>query len=157
MVEILAELIKSNFELINPKQIVVYDSKKIDINLRTEKLITNVNRLTSQKKQFNNHERVRSIAEKIFDVDFLYETKDGIGPAVFFMPSQSDDYNMNHKGHYIQVHLPEFYPRITIGTGIRTEKHNFVLLKQQREHYFEFVKKVYDEFLAKYTIAEIFR
>jgi hypothetical protein len=152
MTLVLTDMIRSNFVISNPNNISIYDkNKRIEINLSDEYDLRNID--TAKKiEPFNNHERIKHIAEQIFDVDFLYETQGNTGPAVFFMPSLRDKYNQNHVGHYIQVHLPNSYPVITIGTG---EKGASTLLEKQRENYLQFVREVYNIFWARSLVKKI--
>jgi hypothetical protein len=163
MTQLLADMLRNYFEIKNPNHISVHGlGERIELNFCDERLITNAKRRLKKKDvtKFNNYEIIEKIAEEIFaagtdfDVDFLYEIRGDIGPAIFFMPSKNDSYNQNYHGHYIQVHLPNIYPQITIAIG---KRENSFLLDKQRENYFEFVKQVHGLFLTRYTIKEIYR
>ena len=93
---------------------------------------------------FNSHDRIKNLASRIFDVDFAYEKRGEIGPAIFFEPRLKTDYQRNHTNHHIEVQLPSKYPIIVIDTGNRGCG---FLLDNQRDNYFKFVEETFNLFL----------
>jgi hypothetical protein len=155
MTEILAEIIRNNFQVENPEHISVFGINKIlNIDLSDEYCLKNISRKTKNLYELKNHSMIENLAGRIFDVNFRYESKENLGAVLTFEPQKSDSFDMNHRGHYIKVHLPSSFPKISIGTG---DKGSGVLLSHQRANYFEFVKGVYDIFYSNHLRKEIFR
>jgi hypothetical protein len=152
----LVNMLRNRFEVENPiEDIFIYENnERIYINLSSDVYIQNAGRNLKEIPLLESDARFRNIADKIFDVDFLYEKEGNIGPAFFFKPSTIDIYSQNHTYHYLQVHLPATYPLITISTGNRGETN---LLPEQRAKYFAFVEQTYGVFLDRLILLEINR
>ena len=99
-------------------------------------------------KEIVKPEDVDIIAKKIFDdieYEFYPETEEGT--VVYFSPAvglnKMTDYSENYRGHYLAINRLT-HPVMTISTGNRGQS---LLNDKQREKYFEFVNRVYEQFL----------
>ena len=82
-------------------------------------------------------EQVEGLAKKIFDdIDFRFYGHQEEGNVIQFKPYGLDKYVQNYLGHYIAVHEPLKFPKMTISTANRGA---FRLHERQRQKYFDFV------------------
>ena len=95
-------------------------------------------------KYFYNYDEIEKIANKIFDVPFVYETRGDAEKSIFFKPRNlNNKYEMNYDFQHITVHLPSLFPQITIDTGNRG---SVELFDKQRDKYYGFVINVFNKF-----------
>ena len=109
-----------------------------------------------KSKQFNLSKKIKNLALRIFDVNFIYiPLSDGgekrwsviFEPIILDKEKMSDEsfkYQGNHSEHSIEVILPSTHPVITISTGNRGA---IDLLPKQRDNYYNFVENIYRLFL----------
>ena len=101
----------------------------------------------SIKKPLLNSEVIESLASHIFnDIHYDFYKNQEEGDVILFRPREVDDYAQRYANHYIAIHHPLKYPKITISTGNRGRTE---LNSRQREKYYQFVIELNDLFLEK--------
>ena len=137
MTDILFKRLADRFPLCDNCDISVYENyERIYVHLANPRF--------SKSPQFNSHNKIKNLASIVFDVDFVYEKRGEIGPAIFFEPKKRDSYSHNHQDHSLHVHLPSKFPMVTIDTGNRGST---ILMNRQRDNYFKFVEETFNLFL----------
>ncbi len=150
MTEILFKKLRERFPPINDyERITVYEAyERVYLDL--------IESAFMKDKQFNSPEKIKNLAQRIFDVNFVYIPLNNGGEkrwTVIFEPiildkgkmsEESFRYQENYSGHSIEVILPSSHPMITISTANRGA---IDLFPKQRDNYYNFVEDVYKLFL----------
>lgn len=151
MTEILFQRFRGKFPAIGGQErITLYGAyERIYLNLMAREFL--------ETPYFDSHEKIKDLASKTFDVNFISKFLNDGGQrrlAIIFVPiilpkSQGGTeelmrYNDNYSEHSIDIDLPTNHPMITISTGNRGRTD---LLDRQRDIYYNFVEGIYGLFL----------